>query len=162
MTRRVVTRRVVVADDDLLVRAGVVAVLATLEGIEVVAEAASLPELEAAVEETSPDVVVTDIRMPPTLTDEGYEQLVARSDDHDRYGETFVGAARWLLDARICSENDLRESGGWTKSRTHRGLPVYFANCGGKSLEYRVYFNVVTQEFYGRARGFGEAVRLAG
>ncbi|MGH1505132.1 MAG: response regulator, partial [Acidimicrobiales bacterium] len=78
MTRGVVIRRVVVADDDLLVRAGVVAVLATLEGIEVVAEAASLPELEAAVAETSPDVVVTDIRMPPTLTDEG------------------VRAARWL------------------------------------------------------------------
>lgn len=106
-------------------------------------------------------VAATDLPSP-TLTEEGYERLVARSDDHDRYGETFVGAARWLIAARVCSENDLRQSGGWTKSRTHRGLPVYFANCGGNSLEYRVYFNTVTLEFYGRARGFGKAVRLAG
>ncbi len=67
--------RVVVADDDLLVRAGVVAVLESLEGISVVAEAGSLPELFVAVEETAPDVVITDMRMPPTLTDEGVQAV---------------------------------------------------------------------------------------
>lgn len=41
------------------------------EGIEVVALAGELDELIAAVEANDPDVVVTDIRMPPTCTDEG-------------------------------------------------------------------------------------------
>lgn len=72
------TIRLVVADDDLLVRAGIVAVLGTIDGLDVVGEAATLPELEAVVLDVAPDVVVTDIRMPPTLTDEG------------------VRAARWL------------------------------------------------------------------
>ncbi len=67
------TARVVVADDDLLVRAGVVAVLESLEAVTVIGEAASLPELQELVEATEPDVVVTDIRMPPTMTDEGVQ-----------------------------------------------------------------------------------------
>jgi len=65
--------RVVVADDDLLVRRGVVAVLGTLDGVEVVAEAGSLPELLEVTADVVPDVVVTDIRMPPTNTNEGIE-----------------------------------------------------------------------------------------
>lgn len=63
--------RIVVADDDLLVRRGVVAVLGLIDGVEVVAEAGDLPALQAVVEAERPDVVVTDVRMPPTGTDEG-------------------------------------------------------------------------------------------
>ncbi len=67
------TLRVVVADDDLLVRRGVVSVLGVIDNTEVVAEAGSLDELLAAVDQHKPDVVVTDIRMPPTLTNEGIQ-----------------------------------------------------------------------------------------
>lgn len=62
--------RVVVAEDSLLVRSGVRRLL-DLAGIDVVAEVADAPALLAAVLEHSPDVVVSDIRMPPTHGDEG-------------------------------------------------------------------------------------------
>jgi DNA-binding NarL/FixJ family response regulator len=62
--------RAVIAEDSLLVREGVRAVLRQ-GGIDVVAECDTLPGLLAAVDEHRPDVVVTDVRMPPTGTDEG-------------------------------------------------------------------------------------------
>ncbi len=63
--------RVVIADDNLLVREGVVKLLDHEEGVEVVATCGSYDELMDAAERDAPDVVVTDIRMPPTGTDEG-------------------------------------------------------------------------------------------
>jgi DNA-binding NarL/FixJ family response regulator len=62
--------RVVIADDDLLVREGLIHLLVRA-GIEVVAQAGDAIELLAAVDEHHPDVAVVDIRMPPTHTDEG-------------------------------------------------------------------------------------------
>jgi DNA-binding NarL/FixJ family response regulator len=62
--------RVVVAEDSFLLRAGVVRVLEDA-GFAVVGEAADAEELLDQVRECRPDVVVTDIRMPPTNTDEG-------------------------------------------------------------------------------------------
>ena len=65
--------RVVFADDNYLVRQGVASLLAEVEDIDVVAVATDLPSLIEAVAERSPDVVLTDIRMPPTHTNEGIE-----------------------------------------------------------------------------------------
>jgi len=62
--------RAVVADDSLLIREGVVGVLRS-GGIEVVAQAGDEEGLLRAVRAHRPDVAVTDIRMPPTHTDEG-------------------------------------------------------------------------------------------
>ncbi|HEY2355357.1 MAG TPA: response regulator transcription factor [Gaiellaceae bacterium] len=63
--------RVVIADDTYLIREGLRQVLADEAEVEVVAYAASLPALVRDVEDHRPDVVITDIRMPPTNTDEG-------------------------------------------------------------------------------------------
>ena len=65
-------RRVVVADDDGLLREGIVSLL-TLAGHDVVAQAGDAPTLRAAVRETVPDVVIADIRMPPSHTWEGLD-----------------------------------------------------------------------------------------
>ena len=62
--------RVVVAEDSVLLRAGVVQVLRDA-GLDVVAEAGDGEELLAAVRAQRPDVAVTDIRMPPDHSDEG-------------------------------------------------------------------------------------------
>ena len=62
--------RVVVAEDSFLTRAGVVRVLEQA-GLAVVGEAHDADELLEQVREQRPDVVITDIRMPPTQTDEG-------------------------------------------------------------------------------------------
>jgi DNA-binding NarL/FixJ family response regulator len=64
--------RVVVGEDQLLTREGIVHVLASV-GVDVVGEAATLPELLRAVRTTTPDVVLVDLRMPPSHTDEGLQ-----------------------------------------------------------------------------------------
>lgn len=63
--------RVVVAEDSLLVREGIAKLLEHQDDVEVVALCSDYDGLLAAVSEYRPDVVLTDIRMPPTGTDEG-------------------------------------------------------------------------------------------
>jgi DNA-binding NarL/FixJ family response regulator len=65
--------RLVVADDHYLVREGVRRLLETVPDLEVVAACSDLDSLLAAVDAEQPDVVVTDIRMPPGSTDEGIQ-----------------------------------------------------------------------------------------
>jgi DNA-binding NarL/FixJ family response regulator len=65
--------RVVLAEDHYLVREGVRGLLASQADIEVVAVCGDLDSLFAAVEAQHPDVVVTDIRMPPGNADEGIQ-----------------------------------------------------------------------------------------
>ncbi len=64
--------RVVIAEDNLLLREGIARLLES-NGIEVAAMAGDLEELMRKVREHNPDLVVADIRMPPTHTDEGLE-----------------------------------------------------------------------------------------
>jgi serine/threonine-protein kinase PknK len=64
--------RVVVADDDVLLRAGLTSLLGR-PGFEVVGEAGDAPTLLEQVREHRPDLVLTDIRMPPTQTVEGLD-----------------------------------------------------------------------------------------
>jgi DNA-binding NarL/FixJ family response regulator len=68
-----VTIRVVLAEDDALLRAGVAGLLEGRDGIDLVAQCGDLPSLLAHIDRDDPDVVVTDIRMPPTQTDEGLQ-----------------------------------------------------------------------------------------
>ena len=75
-----------VAEDSLLVREGIVQVLRRQEDVDVVAACADLPELLAAVEATGPDVVVTDVRMPPDLADEGIRAAAELRRTHPAVG----------------------------------------------------------------------------
>ena len=61
--------RVVAAEDSFLAREGIVSILGDIEDVELVEMSGDLDELRDAVERTSPDIVLTDIRMPPTNTD---------------------------------------------------------------------------------------------
>jgi len=63
--------RVVLGDDNFLAREGIARVLGAIEDVDLVAACGDLEELRSAVEQAKPDAVVTDIRMPPTNTDEG-------------------------------------------------------------------------------------------
>jgi len=67
----VVPIRVLLAEDSYLLREGVSQLLGSSPEIELLEAVGDLPSLERAVAERDPDVVITDIRMPPTGTDEG-------------------------------------------------------------------------------------------
>ncbi|AQA03317.1 DNA-binding response regulator [Mycobacterium sp. MS1601] len=64
--------RVVIADDDVLLREGLASLLER-SGFDVVARAGDSDSLLSAVRDHKPDLVVTDIRMPPTHTSEGLD-----------------------------------------------------------------------------------------
>jgi DNA-binding NarL/FixJ family response regulator len=81
-----VTVRVVLAEDNYLVREGVTRLLQSDHEIDVVATADDYDSLLAAVGSEKPDVVITDIRMPPTGTDEGI-----RAADHIRAASPTTG-----------------------------------------------------------------------
>lgn len=67
------TVRVALAEDNVLLREGISRLVAANADFELAGVAADLPQLLALVREQQPDVVVTDIRMPPTGTDEGIQ-----------------------------------------------------------------------------------------
>jgi DNA-binding NarL/FixJ family response regulator len=78
--------RVVLAEDAYLVREGVRRLLETQPDIEVVAVCGSLDELLATVAADPPDVVLTDIRMPPTGTNEGIRAAEELRESHPDVG----------------------------------------------------------------------------
>lgn len=78
--------RVVLAEDSLLMREGIASVLALDDGLELVASCGNHDELIAAVDEHLPDVVITDIRMPPTQTDEGIRAAAEIRSSHPEIG----------------------------------------------------------------------------
>jgi len=78
--------RVVLAEDNLLVREGVRQLLATVPEIEIVAVCDDRDSLLSAVETTKPDAVLTDIRMPPTNSDEGIEVAARLRESNPRTG----------------------------------------------------------------------------
>jgi len=78
--------RVVVAEDNYLVREAVTRLLDTHPDTTVVGSAADYDSLLAAVETDAPDVVVTDIRMPPTGTDEGIRAANELRERHPDVG----------------------------------------------------------------------------
>lgn len=78
--------RVVIAEDSLLVREGVRQVIDRQGDLDVIGDCADLPSLRELIESDVPDVVVTDVRMPPTFTDEGIRMAVELRDTHPGVG----------------------------------------------------------------------------
>ena len=119
--------RVVLGEDNFLAREGIASVLRNLDGVELVDVAGDLDELRAGVERSGPDVVVTDIRMPPTNTDEGIRFADELRDSHPdvgvvilsqhaepRYAMALLSAGSerraYLLKERVSDESELREA----------------------------------------------------
>src|SRR5919205_1399541 len=78
--------RLVFAEDNYLVREGTAALLARAPELEVAALASDLGELLLAVGQHHPDVVLTDIRMPPTWTTEGVDAARRIRQEHPMVG----------------------------------------------------------------------------
>jgi DNA-binding NarL/FixJ family response regulator/class 3 adenylate cyclase len=97
--------RVIVADDVALIRTGVVRLL-TDNGFDVEAEAEDYDTLISAIDHDPPDLVITDIRMPPTFSDEGLRAAAHIKANHPQVGVLIlsqhveVSAAVDLLDSQ--------------------------------------------------------------
>ncbi len=78
--------RVVVAEDSVLMREGIAAVLALHEDLDLVASCSDFDGLMESVEAHAPDVVLTDIRMPPSQTDEGIRAANQLRESHPGIG----------------------------------------------------------------------------
>ena len=78
--------RIVVADDNLLVREGVLRLLGNASDIDVVASCPDYDSALEAVDRLEPDVVLTDIKMPPTSTDEGIRLATRLRETHPSTG----------------------------------------------------------------------------
>jgi class 3 adenylate cyclase/DNA-binding NarL/FixJ family response regulator len=115
---------VVLGEDNVLVREGVRALLDASEGIEVVGVAGDAPALMAAAEEHGPDVVVTDIKMPPLFQLEGINcaheirqkqpgtgVVVLSAHDDEAYALALLGQGHsglaYLLKDRIAQGEEL-------------------------------------------------------
>jgi DNA-binding NarL/FixJ family response regulator len=119
--------RIVVADDSLLVREGVRALLSEQSDLDVVGLAADHHELLESVAELAPDVVITDICMPPTNTDEGIRAALTLRRSHPKIGvvvlsqyddpfhatallEDGVAGRAYLLKERVAQPGQLAEA----------------------------------------------------
>jgi len=118
------TLRVVLGEDNVLVREGVRALLDSYEDIEVVGVAADAPSLLTAAQEHTPDVVVTDIKMPPNFQLEGIDcahaireqypgtgVVVLSAHDDEAYAIALLGKGQsglaYLLKDRIAQGDEL-------------------------------------------------------
>jgi len=116
--------RIVLADDHYLVREGVAALIATEPDLALVATCGDHDETLAAIEAHEPDVLVTDIRMPPTGTDEGVRIAARLREERPEVGVVVLsqyvepayalallgdGSARraYLLKERVSDIDDL-------------------------------------------------------
>ncbi|MEK7425064.1 MAG: response regulator transcription factor [Actinomycetota bacterium] len=116
--------RVAIAEDNALLRDGLARLISSTKGLELTGTSGSYDELLALVDDTNPDIVVTDIRMPPTGTDEGIRAAAALRTSHPDIGVIVLsqyvspayavsllseGSARrgYLLKDRVADVDDL-------------------------------------------------------
>ncbi len=85
------TIRIVLAEGSYLVREGLERIIATAPDLEVVGVCGDLESLRVMIDELRPDVVLTDIRMPPTETDEGIRLATELRDKHAEMGVVVLG-----------------------------------------------------------------------
>ena len=108
--------RAIIAEDEVLLREGIVRIL-TDEGYEIVASADDADDLLGKVRAYRPELVVTDIRMPPTLSDDGLRAAISIRQE-------FPGTAVVVLSQhppRFCAGDGSAETTGATDRTPARG-----------------------------------------
>jgi DNA-binding NarL/FixJ family response regulator len=111
--------RVVVADDNLIARHGILQLLAGEPEFEVVAACDDLPGVLEAVDREVPDVVVTDIRMPPSYSDEGIRAANRLRQTHPDVGVVVLSQYDEPVYALSLLESGSDRRGYLLKQRLH-------------------------------------------
>jgi DNA-binding NarL/FixJ family response regulator len=152
--------RVAVAEDNLLVREGIVHLLVATPDVEVVAACEDSDELLDALGQREVDVVLTDIRMPPSGTDEGIRLAVALRDTHPDVGVIVVSQHDDPAYALRLFDHGSDRRGYLLKHRVHDraqlAMAVRSVAEGGSVIDPKVVDALVA------AKVRGEASALAG
>jgi DNA-binding NarL/FixJ family response regulator len=143
-----VTVRLVIGEDDYLVREGLERVLSSDPELEVVASYARVDELRAAVHELRPDVVLTDTRTPPTETDEAIRLANELRSSHPDMGVVVLSRHASSVYAANLFVNGVGGRGYVLKDRIADGAEliriVREVSAGGTHLDPAVLDAVVS------------------
>ncbi|HEU5000854.1 MAG TPA: response regulator transcription factor [Lapillicoccus sp.] len=141
--------RAIIAEDEVLLREGIVRIL-TDEGYEIVASADDADDLLGKVRAYRPELVVTDIRMPPTLSDDGLRAAISIRQE-------FPGTAVVVLSQHVDANGamDLLADGadgiGYLLKRRVIDLDEFLDSVrrvagGGSSIDSEVISSMVRRE----------------
>ena len=154
-----VSIRVVLAEDSYIVREGLEQVLERAPGMEVVATCVDLDSLLAAVDSERPDVVVTDIRMPPTETDEGIRAAAVLRETRPEVGVVVLSQHDDPAYALALLESGSEGRAYLLKERVHDGgqlaAAVEEVSRGGSVIDSKIVESLV------RARSSANSSPLA-
>jgi DNA-binding NarL/FixJ family response regulator len=154
------TVTVALADDNLIVREGIAQLLAhDGDGIELLAQCDDLDSLLAAVEAERPAVVLTDIRMPPTFTDEGIRAAAMLRETHPDIGVVILSSYSDPAYALTLLESGLERRAYVLKERVHERAQlvsaIHAVAAGGSVMDPRIVEPLV------RAKARGERSPLS-
>jgi DNA-binding NarL/FixJ family response regulator len=148
--------RIVLGEDDLLVREGLLRLLAARDGVDVLATAEDEEALLNAIELHDPDVVVTDIRMPPTQTDEGIRVAARLYRTRPETGVVILSQYADAAFALALLEHGSRGRAYLLKERLHDVTQLIAAidavAAGGSLIDPRVVESLVAGQTAGRSR----------
>jgi DNA-binding NarL/FixJ family response regulator len=147
--------RVGVADDSFLIREALTRVLGDADEVELVAVCADGAELATAVDTCHPDVVLVDIRMPPTMTDEGIRFAAQLRKTHPEIGVVAMSAYSDPTYALALLEEGSEGRAYLLKDRLHSRAQllatIETVALGGSVIDPKVVEALV----YGRLRAVG-------
>ncbi len=139
--------RVVLGEDSLIVREGIRRLLDSDSEIEVVGVAGDMDSLRDACARDAPDVVVTDIRMPPTLTDEGIRLAAELRDLHPEIGVVVLSQYSDPLYALALFERGSNRRAYLLKQRLHNRseltAAIHAVATGGSMVDSRIVDGLV-------------------
>jgi DNA-binding NarL/FixJ family response regulator len=146
--------RLVIADDHLLVREGIRRLLETQPDIEIAAVCDDLDSLLAAVDAERPDVVVTDIRMPPGNGDEGIRAAARIRETHPDIGVVVLSQYATPGYALALLENGSERRSYLLKERVqdpeHLVSAIHAVADGGSVIDPKVVEALVAENARGR------------
>jgi DNA-binding NarL/FixJ family response regulator len=141
--------RVVLADDSYLVREALTHLLTAASGIEVAATCEDGGTLLRAVDDFDPDVVVTDIRMPPSGTDEGLRIAATLRETHPETGVVVLSQFAELGYGLALLENGSDRRAYLLKERVHHSSQLVAAietvARGGSMIDAKVVEDLIDE-----------------